>query len=102
MTDGIQRWHVVRDESMWPSISGTYVLYSDHVAAVKEAEQRILDGSAAYRYGYEGGFSAGQRDVFAKAVAAVEGLWESAAVRHRANWITKAEVIAAIKGVSDE
>ena len=41
-----------------------------------------------------------QRETLDDAVAAVEALWASA--QYRANWITKAEVIAAIKGVSHD
>jgi hypothetical protein len=96
---------------------GEWVTYADHVAAVAEAEIRgLMKGEvtgpitrAFYEQGQRDGIrlsqggdicqqhrAQGQRDAIAKAVAAVEGLYEAGAVRQH-----RAMIIAAIKAVGD-
>ena len=94
----IQRWNRYSDAlDMFKADEGDWVTYSDHVAAVAEAEQRIGEGRCcpvAWQTGYE--------QALADAVAAVEALAETHAnVSQKLAIQFKREVIAAIKAVGE-
>jgi hypothetical protein len=74
----IQRYGFSTEGSLMPNASGPFVLHTDHIAAVAEAEQRWLHDSLEQGYangkshglleGYESGYEQGQRDALAKRV----------------------------------
>jgi hypothetical protein len=69
----IKRWTWPTDEA-----SGNWVLWTDHVAAVAEAEQRVMrgtyNGCMALEDAFAKGYEQGQRDERERIHKAVEGL----------------------------
>ena len=94
----IQRYDFCDDHGTDTSDDGPIVFYADHVEALRQAEQRGRDGVAsiateALRQWYE----QGQRDALAGAIQRVSDVkWPPQ------TWQLHREVLAAIKGNSDE
>ena len=113
----IQRYDLIGDGGQYdleldPVDDGGYVIWEDHVEALREAEQRGVDGfigsqamqvvrSQAEGAGYSQGYEQGQRDALAGAVQRVEALvgFEYGSL---GSFVNRAEIIAAIKGENDE
>lgn len=60
-----------------PDPTGSYVTYSDHVAAVKQAEQQLAawkEACALHGDAYNEGVAWGQRDMLTRCIAAVEAI----------------------------
>lgn len=100
-----QRFRVYDDDEVLPVENGEYVTYADAKAwverEVKEAEEFIRKHDGCADAEREEGYEQGQRDALAKAVQAVEALFMDPADGRAPRWGI-ADVIAAIKGDSDE
>lgn len=105
MTD-IQRWQPGDNAQMFSvygADEGNYVLYADHVEALRQAEQTALAkyNDGAWIRGMEKGYEQGQRDALAAAVQRVEALHQHWHDFTAQSVLSERDVIAAIKGGSD-
>ena len=107
----IQRWSAQRIAMQWHGTDlwdDEYVTYADHVAAVAEAEQRVLDKADGYTEGYADGYVKGQQDERQRSVlliadgyaAALDAAWEAVAQLPRP--LTKTSALAAIDNLKED